>query len=127
MITHAASRKHYYTVLLDRSRGAPFCYLAAAAVIVAATVVAAAVAAQHIAAAVAEQEDQDDDPANITAAETVIVTHIHYLRKNLQRHLPLIPRYSGGQIWCRKSRCSKTPALGLIVTSTDRQDIFPQR
>jgi hypothetical protein len=83
---------------------APFCYLAAAAVVIAAAVIAASVTAQHIAAAVAEQEDQDDDPANITAAETVIVTHINYLRKNLQRHLPLIPRYSGAGIWCEKYR-----------------------
>ena len=81
--------------------------LAAATVVVAAAaaiiVVAAAVAAPG-AAAVAEQQDQDDDPANITAAETVVVTHIHYLRKNLQRHLPLIPRYSGAGIWCEKYR-----------------------
>ena len=78
-------------------------YLAAATVVDAAAVVgivvATAVAAPG-AAAVAEQEDQNDDPANITATETVIVTHIHYLRKNLQRQSPLIPRYSGVAIWC---------------------------
>ena len=84
--------------------GTLFVYLAAAAVVVAAAVVIAEVAAPHIAAAaVAEQEDQDDDPANVTTAETVIVTHINYLRKILQRHLPLIPRYSGARIWCRKT------------------------
>ena len=51
--------------------------LAAAAVIIAAAVVAA----QQVAAtAVAEQDDDQNDPANITAAETVIVTHNQYLR-----------------------------------------------
>jgi hypothetical protein len=61
--------------------GAPFIYLAAAAVVVTAAIVAAAVAAaEHgTAAAVAQQEDQDDDPANITTAETVVVTHKNYL------------------------------------------------
>ena len=57
----------------------PFVVLAAAAVVVAAAVIATAVAivvaAPHITAAVAEQQDQDDDPANVTTAETVIVTH----------------------------------------------------
>ena len=84
--------------------GAPFC-LAAAAVVVTAAAVTAAVAAPHGAAAVAEQQDQNDDPANITAAETVIVTHRIYLREILQRQLPLIPRYSSGDFWCKKSRC----------------------
>ena len=82
--------------------GAPFC-LAAAAIVIAATVVAAAVAAPHGATAVAEQQDQNDDPANITAAETVIITHRIYLREILQRHLPLIPRYSVADIWCKKA------------------------
>ena len=55
--------------------------LAAAAVVIAAAVIAAAiVAAQHIAAAVAQQEDQNDDPADIAAAETVVITHRNYLR-----------------------------------------------
>ena len=85
-------------------RGGHF-YLAAAAALIAAAVVAvvAAAVAAPGAAAVAQQEDQDDDPANVTAAETVIITHKHYLRKNLQRHQPLIPRYSGGSIWCEKA------------------------
>ena len=57
-------------------------YLAAAAVIVAATAVAAA---QQVAAtAVAQQQDDQNDPANITAAETVIVTHSQYLRNFLR-------------------------------------------
>ena len=90
-----------------------FIYLAAAAVVVAATVViviAAAVAAPG-AAAVAQQEDQDDDPANVTAAETVIVTHRNYLRKILRGCLPLIPRYSAGRIWCEKSRYFQSTGL----------------
>ena len=86
--------------MTGRPKGRPAFCLAAAAVVFAAAVIAAAVAAQHIAAAVAEQEDQDDDPANITAAETVVVTHKIYLRKKLQRSVPLIPRYSAGEIWC---------------------------
>jgi len=53
--------------------------LAAAAVIIAATAVAAA-QKTAVATAVAEQQDDQDDPANITAAETVIVTHNSYLR-----------------------------------------------
>lgn len=66
--------------------GAHFYCLAAAAALITAAVIAAAVAAviaaAHIAAAaVAEQKDQDDDPANITTAETVIVTHKINLRK----------------------------------------------
>ena len=85
------------------SEGAVF-VLAATAVVVTAAIVAAAVAAtEHgTAAAVAQQEDQDDDPANITAAETVIVTHKIYLREILQRHQPLIPRYSREDFWCKK-------------------------
>ena len=59
--------------------GAPFvCYLAAAAAVVVAAVAVAA--AQQIAAAVAQQDEDQDDPANITAAETIIVTHNQYLR-----------------------------------------------
>jgi len=86
---------------------APLFYpLAAAAVVVTAAaviiVVTAAIAAPGT-AAVTEQEDQDDDPANITTAETVIVTHIYYLRKSFQRFSPLIPRYSGREIWCEKA------------------------
>ena len=52
--------------------------LAAAAIIIAATVVAGI--QQTTAAAVAEQEDNQNNPANITATETVIVTHNQYLR-----------------------------------------------
>ena len=59
---------------------APFLFsLAATAVIV-----AAAVAQQVATAAVAQQEDDQNDPANITAAETVIVTHNPYLRNFLR-------------------------------------------
>ena len=78
--------------------------LAAAAVVVAAAVVAAVVAAPG-AAAIAQQEDQNDDPANVTAAETVIVTHKTYLRKMMEQELPLIPRYSCGEIWCGSDPC----------------------
>ena len=53
-------------------------YLAAAAVIVAATVVAAA--QQAAATAVAQENEDQDDPANVTAAETIVVTHTKYLR-----------------------------------------------
>ena len=54
--------------------GHPLFDLAAAAVIVAAAT--AVVATQQVAtAAVAQQQDDQNDPANITAAETVIVTH----------------------------------------------------
>ena len=82
---------------------APFSQLAAAAVVVAAAVIAAAVAAPHItAAAVTEQEDQDDDPADVTATETVIVTHKYYLQEFLSGCLPLIPRYSSGEFWCKE-------------------------
>ena len=84
---------------------APFSQLAAAAVVIAAAVIAAAVAAPHVtAAAVAEQENQNDDPADVTAAETVIVTHKYYLQEFLSGCLPLIPRYSGERIWCKKYR-----------------------
>ena len=68
---------------------------AAAAVIIAAAVVAAATgvtAAVHITAAIAEQEDQDDDPANVTTAETVVITHNTYLRDELKQKSLLIPR-----------------------------------
>ena len=95
--------------------GRPAFCLAAAAVIFAAAAVAAAVAAQHIAAAVAEQEDQDDDPANITAAETVVVTHKIYLRKNLQRSVPLIPRYSAGGIWCGGCKKKRVCCFRLLL------------
>ena len=58
--------------------GTLFFTLAAAAVVVAATAVAAT---QQVATtAVAQQQDDQNDPANITAAETVIVTHNQYLR-----------------------------------------------
>ena len=51
--------------------------LAAAAIIIAATAAAIAVAQKATAtAAVAQQKDDHNDPANVTAAETVIVTHI---------------------------------------------------
>ena len=59
-------------------RSAPFFrYLAAAAVVVAATVVTAA---QQTATAVAQENENQNDPANVTAAETIVVTHIKYLR-----------------------------------------------
>ena len=65
------------------------CYgLAATTVVVAAAtviVVIATAVATPGATAVAEQKDQDDDPANVTAAETIIVTHRNYLRKNSSR------------------------------------------
>ena len=59
-------------------REAPsFIDLAATAVIVAATAAAAVAVAQEaaIATAVAQQQDDQNDPANVTATETVIVTH----------------------------------------------------
>ena len=57
--------------------GAQF-LLAAAAVVIAAATVAAT---QQIAtAAVAQQQDHQNDPANIAAAETVVITHRNYLR-----------------------------------------------
>ena len=84
-------------------------YLAAAAVVVAAIMVVAAAIAAPGTTAVAEQEDQNDDPANITAAETVIVTHIHYLRKNLQRQsrsFQDIPGQPFGARWEKeRARC----------------------
>ena len=57
-------------------------FLAAAAVVIAAAVVVA----QEIAAtaAVAQQQDDQNDPANVTATETVIVTHTQYLRNFLR-------------------------------------------
>jgi hypothetical protein len=59
--------------------------LAAAAVIVAATATTVATIVEQTAAtAVAEQNDDQNDPANITAAETVIVTHNSYLRNILR-------------------------------------------
>ena len=82
------------TSLFRHPRGCPcraplfIWVLAAAAVVVTAAVIAAAVAAVAAAAhtaAVAEQEDQDDDPANVTAAETVVITHKTYLREILER------------------------------------------
>ena len=62
---------------------APFFYsLAAAAIIIAATIVAGI---QHAAAtAVAQQDENQNNPANVTAAETVIVTHNQYLRNFLR-------------------------------------------
>ena len=62
---------------------APFFYsLAAAAIIIAATGVAGI---QHAAAtAVAQQNENQNNPANVTAAETVIVTHNQYLRNFLR-------------------------------------------
>ena len=59
--------------------GCPFVCLAAAAVIVAAAV--GIVAAPHTAAAAAEQENQNDNPADVAAAETIVITHKTYLRK----------------------------------------------
>ena len=35
----------------------------------------------HIAATVAEQDDEQNDPAPVATAETVVVTHNHYLRE----------------------------------------------
>ena len=87
---------------------APFSQLAAAAVVIAAAVIAASVTAQHIAAAVAEQEDQDDDPANVTAAETVIVTHKTYLQNFLSenyRSFQDIPQDSFGAQKAGIRRC----------------------
>ena len=43
---------------------------------IAATTAAIAVAQKATAAAVAQQKDDHNDPANVAAAETVIVTHI---------------------------------------------------
>ena len=60
-------------------------YLAtAAAVVVAATAAAVIGVHQAVATAVAQQQDDQNDPANITAAETVIVTHNQYLRNFLR-------------------------------------------
>jgi hypothetical protein len=55
--------------------GHPLFDLAAAAVIVAAATAVVAAQQAAIATAVAQQQDDQNDPANITAAETVIVTH----------------------------------------------------
>ena len=84
-----------YTPYTKKGRpiGRPVCILAAAAVIVAAAVVALiSVAAQAVVATATEQDEQDDDPANVTAAETVII------HKNTSifswRLSSLIPRYS---------------------------------
>ena len=64
---------------------APFFYsLAAAAIIIAATAAAIAASQEATAAAVAQQKDDHNDPANVTAAETVIVTHNQYLRNFLR-------------------------------------------
>ena len=107
---------------------APFLiYLAAAAVVVAAAVVTAVVAAPAVAAAVAQQENQDDDPADVAAAETVIVTHKNYLRKILQRHLPLIPRYSESKNWCEKAGSFEPAFVAVWIIPTDRRGIFPLR
>ena len=85
----------------DARWGVPFFDLAAAAVVIAAAGVAAA---QRIAAtAVAQQEDQNDDPANITAAETVIVTHNEIPPGIFQRLKPLIPRYSPAAKRCSRN------------------------
>ena len=101
--------------------------LAAAAVIVAATaaviVVAAAIAAPG-AAAVAEQEDQNDDPANITATETVVVTHKDYLRKFLHGCLPLIPRYSDSGIWCKGRRYLWINGMRAILKPKKKEEIW---
>ena len=57
--------------------GAPHLYsLAAAAIIIAATAAAIAASQEATAAAVAQQKDDHNDPANVAAAETVIITHI---------------------------------------------------
>ena len=62
---------------------APFFYsLAAAAIIIAATIVAGI--HQAAATAVAQQNENQNNPANVTAAETVIVTHNQYLRNFLR-------------------------------------------
>ena len=66
-----------------RLRAPFFSFSAAAAVIFAAAI--AALAAQQIAtAAIAQQDEDQNDPANVTAAETVIVTHNQYLRNFLR-------------------------------------------
>ena len=49
--------------------------LAAAAIIIAATAATVAGVQQATATAVAQQKDDQNDPANVAAAETVIVTH----------------------------------------------------
>ena len=64
--------------------GHPLDPLAAAAVIVAATAATVIGVHQTVTAAVAQQQDDQNDPANITAAETVIVTHNQYLRNFLR-------------------------------------------
>ena len=98
--------------------------LAAAAVVIAATVIAAAIVCQHIpAAAVAQQEDQDDDPANVTATETVVVTHKNYLRKFLRGCLPLIPRYSEVAIWCRGRRYLCINGMRAILKPKKKEEI----
>lgn len=66
---------------------APFFFiLAAAAIVVAATAAAVAVVAKQAGTttAVAQQDDDQDNPANITATETIIVTHNQYLRNFLR-------------------------------------------
>ena len=75
----------------------------AAAAVVAATVVAADVVAATvaiaIATAVAEQEQKDDDPANVTAAETVIIhdnTSGIYRMEQLCRSFQDIPQRKNG-------------------------------
>ena len=57
-----------------------FRYLAATAVVVTATAATAVIGTHQAATAVAQENEDQDDPANVTAAETVIVAHNSYLR-----------------------------------------------
>ena len=57
---------------------------AATAVVVAAAAIAAA--QETVTTAVAQQQDDQNDPANITAAETIIVTHNPYLQNSIFEH-----------------------------------------
>ena len=106
--------------------GRPLYLSAAAAVIIAAAVVAAVVAATaHItAAAVTEQENQNDDPANITTAETVVVTHINYLRNFLEaarcRSFQDIPEAVFG---AKKADALKSIGFAYVLNPTDRRGI----
>ena len=87
---------HLRGVLSD----APFYRLAAAAVVVTAAAIAAA--QERTATAVAQDENQNDDPANVTATETIVVAHNHYLQK-FSADDPLIPRYSPATKRCNDS------------------------
>jgi hypothetical protein len=70
-----------------------FCGLAAAAVVV---VTAAAQAVAVVVDAAEEQEHQNDDPPAAAVTPGTVVTHSHYLDKDLLRPSPYIPCYSAG-------------------------------